>query len=390
MYNFNEANSRLNSNSTKWDRYKKQGIEKDVIPLWVADMDYNCLPEVQEAIVQRAKHGIFGYTDASEECIQSIIDWEKRHHQLDIQKENIVFATGVVYAIGTAVELLVKKDEKVIVLPPVYPPFFNVPSSLSKEVVYSPLIKKEEWEIDYDGLEKMLQADPKIKMLIFCNPHNPVGRCWSKEELRKLLEITHRYGITVVSDEIHGDLILEPYHQTSMLGVDEKYNQNIIVLAAPTKTFNLAGLKISYALIKNEQLRADFAKLAKSSGLSSINIFGYEALTAAYNHGDQWLKECLDAIQDNFIWLKNFLEENLPLCKFEIPQATYLAWVDFSGYNIPDNFQALLKEEAYVELNAGAPFKAPASFQRINCACPRSTLEEGMKRIKEYLDAHSW
>ena len=390
MYNFDTADSRLGSSCTKWDRYQSRYNLEDVVALWVADMDFNCLPEVSEALIRRAQHPIFGYTDPSEECLNAILNWEKRHHDIEIKKENIVLTTGVVYAIYTAVEQLVQPDEKVMVMTPVYPPFFNTPASVGREVVYCPLILEPEVRIDLEKMEEMLKNDPKIRMLIFCNPHNPVGKSWTKEELRDLLEVTNRYGITVVSDEIHADLVFEPLRHVSMLGVDEKFNSNIVLLGAPTKTFNLAGMKISYALIPNSDICTEFARRAKATGLSSINIFGFEALTAAYTHGDQWLKECLDYVYENMCWLKEFLSQNLPLCRFEIPESTYLAWVDFSGYPVPEHFAEILKFEGKVEIQDGRGFKDSDGFQRINCACPKETLQKGMERIVSCMKKNNW
>lgn len=390
MYNFNEANSRKGTSSTKWDRYASRYNLEDVIPLWVADMDFNCLPQVNERLIERAKHGIFGYTDASDEAYQAVIDWEQRHHHVDLKKEDIIFTTGVVYAIYTAVELFCAADEKIVVQTPVYPPFFNTPADLNREVVYNPLLLGDDPTMNLVQLEQMLRQDPKIRLLIFCNPHNPVGKAWSKEELRALLEICERYDLLVISDEIHADLVLEGHTHTSLLAVDEKYNNRIILLGAPTKTFNLAGMKISYALIKNPKWNTEFARLAKASGLSSINIFGYEALIAAYQHGDVWLKECLMYVQENMNWLKQFLAEQLPKCHFIIPQSTYLAWVDFSAYPIPENFQEILKIEGGVELQDGRGFKDSTGYQRINVACPLSTLQEGMERVVSLMKKKGW
>lgn len=390
MYDFDHADSRIGTSSTKWDRYQSRYHLNDVVALWVADMDFNCLPEVSEALIRRAQHPIFGYTDPSEECLNAIISWEKRHHDIDVKKENIVLTTGVVYAMYTAVEQLVQPDEKVMVMTPVYPPFFNIPASVGREVVYCPLILEPEVRIDVEKMETMLKKDHKIKMLIFCNPHNPVGKSWTKEELKELLEICERNDITVLSDEIHADLVFEPLKHVSMLGVDEKYNDRIVLLGAPTKTFNLAGMKISYALIPNGEICTEFAKRAKATGLSSINIFGFEALTAAYQYGDQWLRECLSYVYDNMVWLKDFLNRELPLCRFDIPESTYLAWVDFSCYNVPENFAEILKFEGGVELQDGRGFKDSDGYQRINCACPRKTLEEGMRRVVSCMKKKEW
>ena len=390
MYDFNHANSRLGTSSTKWDRYQSRYNLNDVVALWVADMDFNCLPEINEAIIKRAQHGIYGYTDPTEDCLNAIISWEKRHHDIDIKKEDIVLTTGVVYAMYTAVEQLVQPDEKVMVMTPVYPPFFKTPADVNREVVYCPLILEPDVRIDLNKMEEMLKNDSKIKMLIFCNPHNPVGKSWTKDELRDMLEVAYKYNIVVMSDEIHADLVFKPLQHISMLGVDSKFNDQIVLLGAPTKTFNLAGMKISYALIPNADINKEFARRAKATGLSSINIFGFEALAAAYNHGDVWLEECLDYVYDNMVWLKDFLSEHLPLCRFEIPESTYLAWVDFSGYDVPDNFAEVLKFEGGVELQDGRGFKDSDGYQRINCACPRSTLEKGMERVVSCMKKKNW
>ncbi len=390
MFNFQEANSRLGTNSTKWDRYQKRWQLDDVIPLWVADMDFQCPEEVTERIIQRARHGIFGYTDAGSECLEAVVDWEKRHHQVTLRQEDIVFTTGVVYALYTAVEMLTRPDEKVLVQPPVYPPFFNTPLSLNRTVVYNPLLLDGQPRMNLEELVQLLKEDPSIRVMIFCNPHNPIGKSWTKEELTALLEILERYDLTLLSDEIHADLVFPPHQHVSMLAVDERFNQRIIQLGAPTKTFNLAGLKISYALIPNEALRTEFARRAKASGLSSINIFGYEALTAAYQHGDAWLEACLQAIQDNLHWLKDFLDRELPLCRFDLPESTYLAWVDFSAYHVPDNFQEILKFEGGVELQDGRGFKNSNGYHRINVACPQATLKKGMQRVVDTMRKKGW
>ena len=384
---FENPQSRIGTKCTKWDRYESRYQINDVIPLWVADMDFECPKEVSEAIIKRASHPIYGYTDPSNDCIHAIINWEKRHHGIDILKDEIVFTTGVVYAIYTAIETFLKEDEKVMVMTPVYPPFFNIPNTLNREVVYNPLL--DNGNIDLIKMEEYLKNDSKIKMLIFCNPHNPIGKSWTKNELNEMLEIAYKYKLLVISDEIHADLTFKHQH-ISMLNVDKKYNDQILLLGAPTKTFNLAGMKISYAIIPNKQICEQFAKNAKASGLSSINIFGYEACSAAYKYGDEWLDKCLNYIYDNMVWLKQYLNKNLPKCKFEIPEATYLAWVDFSEYHLPDNFTEILKFEGHVELQDGKGFKDSDYFQRINCACPRSTLVEGMDRIVKCMKMKGW
>lgn len=392
MYNFDQAETRLGSSCTKWDRYAVRDHLKDVIALWVADMDFECLPEVQRAIMNRAKHPIYGYTDPSEELLSAIIGWEKRQHGIEVEREDIVLNTGVVYGFYTLIEMLVKKEEKVIVQNPVYPPFFNTPQSLHREVVFNPLrYTKDGAHMDLEDFEKKLIEHPEIRMFIMCNPHNPTGQCHTLEEINSVMELCDRYNVWVVSDEIHADIIMPNQTHVSSYQCDKTYWNRLILLGSPTKTFNLAGLKISYAIVKNHDLQQKFAAVAKANGLSSINIFGMEALIAAYTYGDEWRKECCAYIYQNFLYLKDFLEKNMPLVKFDIPQSTYLAWLDFSAYGVPEDMAQRLKYEGHVELQAGVGFgKAYSRYQRVNVACPRSTLEEGMKRVKKWMEVNRY
>lgn len=392
MYQFDKAQSRLGSNCTKWDRYASRFQMEDVIPLWVADMDFNCLDEVKDAIIKRAMHPIYGYSDPPSQVYEAIIAWEKEQHGIDVKVEDIVLNTGVVYGFYTLIERLVKDDEKVIVQPPVYPPFFNTPKSLNRDVVYNPLLHDEcGWHMDLKGFENLLQNDPCIRMFILCNPHNPTGQCYTLEEINSVMEICNRYNVWVVSDEIHADIVMPNQHHISSLKCDAKYHDHLILLGSPTKTFNLAGLKISYAIIKNHTLQTDFAATAKANGLSSINIFGFEALCAAYKHGAIWRKECCSYIYENFCYLKQFITEYIPEVKFEIPQSTYLGWLDFSALQVPEDFAQRLKFEAHVELQAGSGFGDDyVNYQRINVACPRDTLAKGLRRIKTWLEVNRY
>lgn len=392
MYNFDKAQSRLGSSCTKWDRYASRYHMDDVIPLWVADMDFECLPQVEEAIIRRAKHPIYGYTDPSQELLSAIIDWEKRQHGIDVKREDIILNTGVVYGFYTLIDMLVKQDEKVIVQNPVYPPFFNTPKSLGREVIFNSLRYEEDGcHMDIEGFETLLQDHPEIRMFIMCNPHNPTGQCHTLEEINSVMELCCRYNVWVVSDEIHADIIMPHHKHISAYACNSAYHDHLILLGSPTKTFNLAGLKISYAIVKQHELQKEFAAMAKANGLSSINIFGMEALIAAYNHGDIWREECCAYIYDNFCYLKDFIANNMPKVNFEIPQSTYLAWLDFSAYDVPDDMAERLKFEGHVELQAGIGFgEAYRKYQRVNVACPRSILEEGMKRVKAWLEVNRY
>lgn len=386
MYCFDKEINRCGTNCIKWDEEKD-----DIIPMWIADMDFACLPEILQSIELRAKHPILGYTFADEQLYDSIIDWQKRHHDVDLTKDNIILNTGVVYALYLLISLFVKEDEKIIVQPPVYPPFFNTPAQLNREVVFSPLINKDnDWLMDFVGFEKALANDPKIKMYILCNPHNPTGKCYSKDDLKRIADICKKYDVLLVSDEIHGDLIMPCGKHTSIMNCIADYS-NVVMLASPTKTFNVAGLKISYMVTKDKKIAEIFGKQAKASGLSSVNIFAMEALKAAYTYGDQWLEQCIEYIYNNFIFLDNYLKENIPQISFNIPDGTYLGWLDFSKLNIEGNLNLRLKNEAKVQLNDGYGFYQPCNnYQRINVACPLETLKKGLDRIKNWLEENSY
>lgn len=386
MYCFDKEINRCGTNCIKWDEEKD-----DIIPMWIADMDFACLPEILQSIELRAKHPILGYTFADEQLYDSIIDWQKRHHDVDLTKDNIILNTGVVYALYLLISLFVKEDEKIIVQPPVYPPFFNTPAQLNREVVFSPLINKDnDWLMDFVGFEKTLANDPKIKMYILCNPHNPTGKCYSKDDLKRIADICKKYDVLLVSDEIHSDLIMPCGKHTSIMNCIDDYS-NVVMLASPTKTFNIAGLKISYMVTKDKKIAEIFGKQAKASGLSSVNIFAMEALKAAYTYGDQWLEQCIEYIYNNFIFLDNYLKENIPQISFSIPDGTYLGWLDFSKLNIEGNLNLRLKNEAKVQLNDGFGFYQPCNnYQRINVACPLDTLKKGLDRIKNWLEENNY
>ncbi len=387
MLSFDQVCDRRNTDSTKWDRYETRYGLQDVVPLWVADMDFPCMEEIKQALIRRAGHPVYGYTDIGKDLVQAVIDWEGRQHHIDVRAEEIVWNTGVVYGFYTLIQWLVKPEEKVIVQPPVYPPFFRTPESLGRRVVYSPLKRNgEDWEMDLEDFEAKLKEDPSIRMFLLCNPHNPVGRCWKKEELQKILDLCERYDLYLVSDEIHGDVILPGAEHVSILACDERWHRRVIFLGSATKTFNLAGLKISYAIVKDPALQKEFAAIAKASGLSSVNLFAMEAMKAAYRYGDAWKDACVSYIYENFRFMKRYLEEEVPGAAFSIPQATYLGWVDMEALQLPKDFCQRLKREGHVEFQAGEGFgEAYAGFLRVNLACQRSTLEEGLRRMVVWL-----
>lgn len=387
MYCFDEVINRKGTNCTKWDRYPNN----DVIPLWIADMDFPCISQVQQAIVKRAQHPIYGYTNIDDKVYQDIISWQKNQHNVDVKKEEIVLTTGVVYALYLAISLFVKKDEKVIIQPPVYPPFSGVPTTLEREIVFNNLKRVgNDWQMDLIDFEDKLKSDSKIKMFILCNPHNPTGKCYSKEDIRKVSELCHKYNVILISDEIHNDIIMSGSKHNSIYTCIDDIS-DVVMFSSVTKTFNLAGMKVAYAIIKDEKIREIYKKQASASGLSSINLFALEALKAVYENGQEWSKQCNQYIYDNFLFLKEYLDKYIPQIGFVIPQATYLAWLDFSKLNIEGDINQRLKNEAKVELNSGSGFsKQCCQFQRMNVACPRSTLKIGLDRIRDWLKENKY
>ncbi len=381
MKHFTQPQSRIGSSCTKWDRYKPRENLEDIIPLWVADMDFECCPAITQAIKKRGEHPIFGYTDPPQKAYDAVIHWEGTQHHNQISKEDIIFTTGVVYALYDLLRLLIKPNQKVVVQPPVYPPLFNTPKQLGIEVIENPLLPNG--NMNLPQLSTLLSNDSSIRALILCNPHNPTGRCWTTQELSDVIELCKKHHVFVICDEIHIDITRTK--ATSLYSIDHNYHQNIFLLGSCTKTFNLAGIKIAYLLSKNHEINCQFVSHAKYSGSTSVNVFGYEALYAAYQFGHQWHSQCLDSINENFNWIKKFCDEHLPLCQFEIPQATYLAWLDISAYSDNPNLKNDLKYIAKVDIEDGKAFHHADDFIRINVACPLPTLNRGMIRIRDFL-----
>ena len=378
MYNFDQEINRRGTNCVKWDK-----IDKDVIPLWIADMDFACLPEVTEAISYRASHPVYGYSFASDKTYQLIVNWYKTNHNVCINPNEIVLNTGVVYSLYQIISLFVNSDEKIIIQPPVYPQFKEVARLLNREVVLNPLIKTAHgYQLDFEGFEQCLQQDNKIKLFILCNPHNPIGKCYSLEEINRLAQICQKHNVILVSDEIHSDIILADNKHYSALLADQKYQDNIIVLSSATKTFNLAGLKMSFTIIRNEQMRQKYVSHGDKCGLTAVNIFAIEAYNAAYSYGKQWSKEVNEYIYNNFLLMKQFIDQKMNKIKFEIPQATYMGWLDFSELNIQGNLNERLLKEAKLFMSDGKNFYDKcSSYQRINVACSKAVLLEALDRL---------
>lgn len=385
--NFDALIDRRNTDCIKWDGLKEAYGRDDILPLWIADMDFVSSPKIIEAMIGRANHGVFGYPLASAKIFEPFIEWNKRRNNLNIDQEWILTCPGVVTAFTLGILAFTKEGDKVMIQTPVYPPFHSSVKNNNRIMIENELIEKEGYyTIDFEDFEKKIREN-NIKLFILCNPHNPVGRVWRKEELEKMAEICLEYDVKIFSDEIHSDLILKGYKFNSILSLDEKYKKIIIAATAPSKTFNIAGLTSSMVLIPDEDMREVYSKVSQSLSIGLLNIFGLTAIEAAYKHGEEWLEEVMSYIEDNFDYMISFIKENMPNVKCRKPEATYLGWLDFRKiFTKQDELDDFLINRAKVALNSGITFgKKGEGFVRINLGCPRTILEEALKRIKNAL-----
>ena len=361
--------------------------DQRLLPLWVADMDFQAPPAVVEALTERAQQGIFGYSVPCDSYYEAVIAWFARRYNRKIEREWILVTPGVVPALNMIVPAFVQPGEKILIQPPVYHPFFKVITNHETQMVTNPLIFEDgRYAMDFDDLARKT-ADPQLKMAILCSPHNPVGRVWTASELARFGEICLENDVLIISDEIHCDLIYEGQSFTSFANISAEFEQKSIVCTAPSKTFNLAGLKCSNIIIPDEEMRGKLEQVMLSRGVFGTNAFGIVATEAAYNHGEAWLAAVMDYIQANYRAMEAFFAEHLPQIKVVKSQGTYLAWVDFSALGLgPKARRDLLFDEARVYLNSGADFGLEgANFERLNLACPRSILMTALERIHQVI-----
>ncbi|ERI89495.1 putative hemolysin [Clostridiales bacterium oral taxon 876 str. F0540] len=383
-YDFDRIIERKNTKSVKWDLKKK-----DIIPMWVADMDFEVPEEVVQAIKSRAEHKIYGYTAPGNEYYDAIINWFKRRHNFSVKKDWINYCPGVVPAVNMLIRAFTKPGDKVIIQVPVYYPFFTAVKNNGCEVVENPLkLNEGKYEIDFEDLGKKL-ADEKVKALVLCSPHNPVGRVWTREELVRIGELCIKNNVLVISDEIHCDLVHKEYKHIPFASINEDFAQISAICTAPSKTFNLAGLQTSSIIIANNELRKKFYDVLDSNGIWAPNIFGIEALEAAYNYGEQWLEDVIDYLTGNLEFLSKYINNNIPKLKIIKPQGTYLVWIDCRelGFDSKKLHQFFL-ETAGVWFDEGYIFGTGGEgFERINIACSRGLLEEALKRIEKAVNS---
>lgn len=390
-YNFDEIIDRKNTNSSKWDALEQRFGASDVLPLWVADMDFRVPEQVRIALKNTAEHGVFGYTVRPDSFYEAIIDWHARRHDWQIEKEWITISSGAVASLSMLVQAFTEPGDQIVIQSPVYHPFFSVIEKNGRELVDNTLVfDGEHYRMDFDDLEKKLSNEAS-KVLILCNPHNPVGRVWTKEELTKLGDLCLKHQVLVISDEVHCDLILNDHIHTPFASISKEFSEHSITCVAPSKTFNLAGLQASAIVIPNEENERKFKESLNIQDTGMTNPFAVTALEAAYNHGDEWLDQLLIYLQRNVDFLSAFFKQNLPQINVIQPEGTYLVWLDFRSLNLSaKELEKFLLSKAKVALNQGYIFgQAGEGFVRINIACPQATLKEGLKRISNAVKEYS-
>ena len=387
-YNFDELIDRRNTGAVKTDLCKKMFGTNDLIPLWVADMDFRTPDFIIDAINNRCKHPILGYTIPEEEYFNSIIRWIDARHGWKLERNWLGFLPGIVPGLAFAVNALTQTGDQIIIQPPVYPPFIQVPSKNGRELIYNPLkVVEGRFEMDLKDLE--YKITDRTRMFILCNPHNPGGRTWDADTLIKVAEICHKHGVLVVSDEIHSDMALPGNVHTPFASVSELAEQNSITYMAPSKTFNMAGLVSSSYIIPNGEIRKKFSDFMNNSELANGNIFAYVAAQAAYENGTEWLTEMIRYIQGNVNYIVEFLEKNVPQIKPMIPQASFLIWLDCAGLEMNSHqLQDFMVKEARLGLNKGTTF-GPGGEQhlRLNIGCSREVLKQAMEQLKSAINS---
>lgn len=383
-YNFDKSINRLNTSSVKWDYLDRVFGNREVIPLWVADMDFEAPQPVIDAIVKRAQHGIYGYTEKPDSFYDSIVNWMEKRHGWHINKEWITVCPGVVPALCLSILSFTEPGDRVLLQSPVYHPFFSSIEGNGRIVVNNQLRQENNtYIIDFADLEAKLESG--IKAMILCNPHNPIGRVWNKEELIKVGELCTRHNVIIVSDEIHSDLVYGGYNHIPAASISEELAMRTVTCIAPSKTFNIAGLSTSLTIIPDKILRDKFNNTIKQLGIGSSNLFGITALEAAYTNGDEWLDQVLQYMEGNLDYLVDYFNTKIPTIKVSKPQGTYLAWLDCRELGMKQkDLVDFFINKVRVGLNDGAAFGAGGEgFMRLNIACPRGLLSEALNRIEQ-------
>lgn len=393
-YNFDKIINRKGTNCLKYDYAVERGKPADVLPLWVADMDFTVSEEITKSLHAAVDHGIYGYTQPKDAYYNAITNWMEKNHNWKTKREWIMKTPGVVFALGAAVKAFTKPGDAVLIQNPVYYPFTNIIRDNDRRVIDNTLVYekrvtegKSQYSIDYEDFERKIVQE-NIKLFILCNPHNPVGRVWNREELQQLGEICLRHHVIVVSDEIHNDFVYPGFEHTVFANVDPRFTEFTVTCTAPSKTFNLAGLQISNIFISNETLREAFQKEIDKTGYDEPNALGAVACEAAYRGGQEWLDQLRAYLLENLNFLRAYLQEKIPQIHLVEPEGTYLVWLDCSELGISGKeLDQFIVEKAGLWLDGGAMFgPSGADFQRVNIACPRATLELALDKLKAAVD----
>lgn len=393
-YNFDKIINRKGTNCLKYDYAVERGKPADVLPLWVADMDFTVSEEITKSLHAAVDHGIYGYTQPKDAYYNAITNWMEKNHNWKTKREWIMKTPGVVFALGAAVKAFTEPGDAVLIQNPVYYPFTNIIRDNDRRVIDNTLVYekrvtegKSQYSIDYEDFERKIVQE-NIKLFILCNPHNPVGRVWNREELQYLGEICLRHHVIVVSDEIHNDFVYPGFEHTVFANVDPRFAEFTVTCTAPSKTFNLAGLQISNIFISNETLREAFQKEIDKTGYDEPNALGAVACEAAYRGGQEWLDQLRAYLLENLNFLRAYLQEKIPQIHLVEPEGTYLVWLDCSELGISGKeLDQFIVEKAGLWLDGGAMFgPSGADFQRVNIACPRATLELALDKLKAAVD----
>lgn len=383
-YDFDKITQRRGTNSYKWDSTD----DKEVLPMWVADMDFPTAPCIINALKKRVEHGIFGYTRVPEEYYDAVISWFSRRHHWKPRREWFIYTSGVVPALSAVIKALTNVGDKVLTLTPVYNCFFSSIRNNGCELDSCALRYEDNtFSIDYEDLERRA-ADPKTTLMLLCNPHNPSGRVWTREELRRIGDICIKNNVVVVADEIHCELVHPGFTYTPFASVSEEFQKHSVTCVAPSKAFNIAGLQIANIIVENDKWRQRIDKAININEVCDVNPFGVIATIAAYNEGEEWLNQLLQYIHGNYLFFKDYCEEHLPQLPVAPLEGTYLAWMDCRSLGIPsEELEEELMKEAKLWLNAGSMYgKEGEGFMRWNLACPQQLVKEGLERFSQFVD----
>lgn len=387
-FDFDKLVERRYSGSVKWE-----AVDDVTLPLWVADMDFEAAPAIRQALAKRVEHGVFGYTQVGDDYYDAIISWFSRRHHWNIQRPWIIYTTGVVPAVSCAIKAMTLPGEKVLVQTPVYNCFFSSISNQGCQMVENELVRQGDcYQIDWDDFERKC-ADEKTTVFLLCNPHNPVGRVWTADELARMGEICARHHVRVISDEIHCELMMPGQTFTPFAAVNDTNEANCVTLNSPTKSFNIAGLQIANIICKDDELRRRIDRVVNIFEVCDVNPFGPVALKAAYNESEDWLDALNSYIWDNYCYLKEFLQSELPQVRVARLEGTYLAWLDINALELTsDEATEKLRDEGKVLLSSGTLYghRAGQGYLRLNLACPRTTLKQALIRIGRVLSQYTY